>query len=208
MTNMSIASSLRDPHSILYPSLNVVCNRMSMIRGAYTENEKNNKMTRGSYLALCKTIEFLSTLRKEPLLTPEEIGVIRVQTFKGIPRKSSNVSMTFSTALAFFDGHQDENHVLLLNCGTGCVKFQLYSRNEEKPVYDYNPSDVDDGANRTSLSGLRIGSHNPSADTSITREMFISTTRQWLYKVLSYLETTGVRNIDVSALVTGSIRTT
>jgi hypothetical protein len=116
--------------------------------------------------------------------------------------------MKFSIALAFFDAHRDENHVLLLKFGTGCVQFLLYSRKETmhpSPAYEYIPSDVDDLANRISLSCVQIGPHTPPINTTISRALFISTTRQWLSEVLHNLKTTGIRKIAVTGFVAGSI---
>jgi hypothetical protein len=121
-----------------------------------------------------------------------------------------NTSVTFGAAVAFLDRRRTDRYVLVLNCGTGTTKFQLYSRNEAghvRPLYEYKPTDLA-GHPQTSLSAIQTGVHHPSTGASLTKEAFISTATQWLSEFLAFLRLQDIREVVVAALITGPIRTT
>jgi len=213
-------SAVGQPHSLSFPSVGVLCNRMTMVRKMYTDDERSHPATRGPYRALCATQDFLERLRTSSALTPAECATIRVCTIKDVATPflkttleqvqtvKINTSVTFGAAVTFLESHPSHTHVLIMNCGTGTVKFQVYGRDHSmivRPVYEFKPSETQTGP-LTSLSGLQVGAYQPTKQHLLSSKVFIATTTLWLTEFVSFLHTQGIDNIAITALVTGSIR--
>jgi hypothetical protein len=203
-----------DAYSLSLPSLAVIYNRLCIVEGTYSDEEKLLPKTQGLYLALRTTRDFIHFLRTCPLLTEWERSMIRVCTvkdrsaklsIKGMQKMTINTSVTFGAAVEFLGIHHTYDHVMILNCGSGTIKFQLYGREQGavRPLYEYKPDDPD-GHAKTSLSSIQIGEFQPR-ETMMASE-FIVRVKKWLAVFVAFLANNDIQNVPIAALVTGSIR--
>jgi len=112
-------------------------------------------------------------------------------------KKHGNTSVSMGAAKNKFEEHKDEEMIGFLNCGTGGIKYQLYSSSGCLHLKDeYKPK------NGASPNALEAGKFKPKEPVSfdVTRDLFAE---ELAHKDLPWA---GKENVIVYAFVTGTIR--